>query len=88
MIWVSNLSGAFAEPRTTSSVQIRTEFLQDGMTAVRKVLLKPGWMLNHRCRANEKQEETDNVCLEHQAMVVAHGINGPKPSQTDTDAHS
>ncbi len=80
MIWVSNLSGAFAEPRTTSSVQIRTEFLQDGTTAVR--------LLNHRCRANEKQEETDNVCLEHQAMVVAHGIKGPKPSQTDTDAHS
>jgi hypothetical protein len=40
-------------------------------------------MLNHRCRANEKQEETDNVCLEHQAMFVAHGINAPKPEDTD-----
>jgi hypothetical protein len=51
------------------------------MIAVRKVLLKPAWMLDHRCRANEKQEETDNVGLEHQAMFVAHGINAPKPSQ-------
>jgi hypothetical protein len=38
-------------------------------------------MPNHRCRANEKQEQTDNVCLEHQGMFVAHGINDPKPSQ-------
>jgi hypothetical protein len=56
------------------------------MIAVRKVLLKPAWMLNHRCRANEKREETDNVGLKHQAMFVAHGINAPKPE--DTDAHS
>jgi hypothetical protein len=75
LILVSNLSGAFAGPLAISSAQIRTEFLRDGMTAVGKVLLKPGWMLNHRCCANEKQKQTDNVCLEHQAMFVAHGIN-------------
>jgi hypothetical protein len=36
-------------------------------------LLKPAWMLNHRCRTNEKEEQTDDARLQQQIMIVAHG---------------
>jgi hypothetical protein len=38
-----------------------------------KTLLKPAWMLNHRCRTNEKEEQTDDARLQQQIMIVAHG---------------
>jgi hypothetical protein len=28
-----------------------------------ETLLKPAWMLNHRCRTNEKEEQTDDARL-------------------------
>ena len=38
-----------------------------------ETLLKPTWMLNHRCRANDKEEQTDDAHLQQQMMIVAHG---------------
>jgi hypothetical protein len=41
-------------------------------------LLKPLRMLNHRCGANEKEEQEDNVRLQYQVMVVIHDVHSPK----------
>jgi hypothetical protein len=38
-----------------------------------ETLLKPARMLNHRCRANEKEEQTDDATSQQQIMIVAHG---------------
>ena len=37
-----------------------------------ETLLKPAWMLNHRFRTNEKEEQTDDARLQKQIMIVAH----------------
>jgi hypothetical protein len=37
-----------------------------------ETLLKPAWMLNHRCRTNEKKEQTDDARLQKQMMIAAH----------------
>jgi len=31
-------------------------------------------MLNHRCRTNEKEKQTDDARLQQQIMIVAHGL--------------
>jgi hypothetical protein len=52
----------------------RSIFLRDlGVWFCSETLLKPTWMLSHRCRANEKEEQTDDARLQQQIMIVAHG---------------
>ena len=35
--------------------------------------LVTSWMLNHRCRANEKKGADNDARLQQQVMIVAHG---------------